>query len=454
MVDGVALTPSGLVGSRRGAAVGVAVWALVVVVAIAWAELDPLAPEAGVHAAPFYGRWGVHDLAGLGPAFALAVVLMWGWPALTKGRSVRWTAAAAGIASVAWALALAASGGVSGVWTPLGNRHGYLGVAPDLDAATFLRTYVDRLAHYPTHVKGHPPLMPLVLRGLDAVGLDGAGGAAVLTFVVWGLGVAAVVATVAELGGQSVAASASGPIAVLPAAVFAATTYDAFFTGATALTIAALVYAARRHGWRSDAAALVGGALAAACLHLSYGLAPLALVPAAVMARERRVRPLAVAAVGGGAVVAAFVAGGFWWLDGLEATRGFYAEGLSRFRPYGYFVFAGNPAALALAVGPVVAAGFGALVGAVVGRAGRARLRAVVAAGWPLLALAALVAVTAADLTGLSNAEVERIWLPFMPWLAVAAAVVVGGSARAQRAWLGASLALGLVLQAVLVTPW
>ena len=61
-------------------------------------------------------------------------------------------------------------------------------------------------------------------------------------------------------------------------------------------------------------------------------------------------------------------------------------------------------------------------------------------------------AVAAADLSGLSNAEVERIWLPFMPWIAVAATAVV--TQRSRRWWLATSLALGLALQVGLVTPW
>ena len=46
-----------------------------------------------------------------------------------------------------------------------------------------------------------------------------------------------------------------------------------------------------------------------------------------------------------------------------------------------------------------------------------------------MVAGGALTAIVIADVSGLSKAEVERIWLPFLPWLVVAA-----GAAFAERA--------------------
>ncbi|MEI2654436.1 MAG: hypothetical protein V9G12_20205 [Microthrixaceae bacterium] len=130
----------------------------------------------------------------------------------------------------------------------------------------------------------------------------------------------------------------------------------------------------------------------------------------------------------------------------MVSTRpvSFYADGISQFRPYSYFVFVGNPAALVLALGPVAAAGLGGL--AVRGA------RTAWSERWPLLAAASLAAVAAADLSGLSNAEVERIWLPFMPWIAVAATAVVTQRSRTMVA--GDLTRVGLALQVGLVTPW
>ncbi|NEE48614.1 hypothetical protein G3M55_28925, partial [Streptomyces sp. SID8455] len=54
-----------------------------------------------------------------------------------------------------------------------------------------------------------------------------------------------------------------------------------------------------------------------------------------------------------------------------------------------------------------------------------------------LLVLAALVALLAADLSGMSKAETERIWQPFLLWLLPAAALL---PARTARYWLVASV--------------
>ncbi|MPY72608.1 MAG: hypothetical protein GEU92_21510 [Alphaproteobacteria bacterium] len=64
-----------------------------------------------------------------------------------------------------------------------------------------------------------------------------------------------------------------------------------------------------------------------------------------------------------------------------------------------------------------------------------------------VLPAAALVAVALADLSQLSRGEVERIWLPFVPWLALAAP-------GHRRGWLAAQVAVALILQSVLVSPW
>jgi hypothetical protein len=170
-------------------------------------------------------------------------------------------------------------------------------------------------------------------------------------------------------------------------------------------------------------------------LHLSYGVAPLAVVVLAVALARRRLRPLLLGAVGLAAVAGAFALAGFWWLDGLQRAHELYRGGVSRSRPYGTFLVV-NVAALAVAVGPATAVGLARLRDRRLG----------------LLPGAALLGVAVADLSGLSKGETERIWLPFVPWLLLACAALAGG--RAGRGWLAGQVGLGLVLQAAIRSPW
>ena len=165
---------------------------------------------------------------------------------------------------------------------------------------------------------------------------------------------------------------------------------------------------------------------------LSYGLAPLGLLAVAVAIATRGWRRLAVAAAGVALVLLAFGAAGFWYPSGLAATHAQYAAGVAARRPYLDFLVI-SPAAFALALGPAAVAGLAAL------RDRRA---------W-ILPGAALAALAIAELSGLSRGETERIWLPFAPWLLLACAAL-----RLPRAWLAAQLALAIVLQVGVRSPW
>jgi hypothetical protein len=170
-------------------------------------------------------------------------------------------------------------------------------------------------------------------------------------------------------------------------------------------------------------------------LLLTFGAAPVLAIPVGVQLVARRPRAALGVLAGAAAVLGVVaVATGFWWLDGLHATRQAYAAGVASERPNAYFALVGNPGALALATGPAVAVGL--LVAARRWRDRASRL--------PLLML---VVVVAANLSLLSKGEVERIWLLFVPMLALAAP-------GDRRAWLGAQAALALVLQAWLRSKW
>jgi hypothetical protein len=154
------------------------------------------------------------------------------------------------------------------------------------------------------------------------------------------------------------------------------------------------------------------------------------------------------------AVVIAFAAAGFWWLDGYQqlVIRYYQPGEYGLIRPYSYWVWA-DLACLAVVLGPAGVAGLRRAFAP-------GRLAAVAGApnqGWrylkspQLLCAAAAIAVLVADLSGLSKAEVERIWLPFAVWLMPGTGLL---PARQARWWLAAQAALALGINHLLFTWW
>jgi len=55
----------------------------------------------------------------------------------------------------------------------------------------------------------------------------------------------------------------------------------------------------------------------------------------------------------------------------------------------------------------------------------------------------------------LSKAEVERIWLPFLPWLTlVGASALTGLGVSGRRGWLATQMAWAVVVQWAVLAPW
>ncbi len=414
-----------------------AAWALLIGAAVVLGAGVRADENARVGAAPFVGTWLPTWTWRVVPAAALAIAAVaWG-PRLADRLPWRRLLAAAALATVAWAVALNLVDGPGALTAPVATRYEYLS---DIDRVgspgDFLAGFVDDLPTFATHVKSHPPGMVLALWGLDRAGLGGAGWATAMVLAGGALATAAALVALAEVAGQAAARAAAPFVALAPAAVFVATSSDAVFAGAAAAGTALLVVATGRPSRRADALAASGGLVLGASLFLSYGLVLILAVPVAVAVARRRYRTLAIAAAGIVAVAGAFAAAGFWWPDGLSATRELYEQGRAAYRPYTYFVLA-NLAVFAVLVGPATAAAL-------------ARLRHM-PRGATLLAGAALAAVAAADLTGLSKSEVERIWLPFVPWVVVACVAL---AAESRRRWLAAQVGTGLVLQVLLRSPW
>ena len=243
----------------------------------------------------------------------------------------------------------------------------------------------------------------------------------------------AVLVAIREVSGEVAGRAAAPFLALAPAAIWIATSADAFYAGVSAWAVTLIVLATGRSDRRGDAYALAGGVLFGATLMLSYGLVALAAVPLVVAVARRRGRPLLMAGLGALVVLGVFDALGFSWVGGFFATRHEYEIFRTRFRPYGYFLFA-NLAAFAVALGPAIAHAVT-----------RLRDRGV----W-LLVSGGLIAVAAADLSGLSKGEVERIWLPFLPWVLAGTAALTGRT----RGWLTGQIGVALLLAVVLRTAW
>jgi len=428
--------------ARRRAWAALAVVGLGFVVVATWGVvLEAGGDNLHLGFVPFYGAARWEATWSIVVPVAVAALIVTRGPRVALG--LRWSTLllTSWIVTAGWSVALAAAAGWHAVTQPVVSPYDYRAVLPaarGLGLGAFLRTYVDRLGEYSVHVQGHPPGMVSLLWVLDAIGLRGPGWEAAIIIGVGAAAPVAVLVTVRIVAGEH-AARVFAPFLVLaPWTLFVATIGDAVFTAMAATTVALVAAATTRRRPAAVAWAAGAGALGALTLHFTYGLVPLLVLLAGTVLIIRRRLALAVPAVLGASVVtASWIAGGFWWWDGFNATRHWHDVGASPDRPYGYF-FLTDLVVLAVMLGPAV-------IAALTLRLDR-RLA--------VLVVPALLAVLAADLSGLSKGEVERIWLPFMPWISVAVISLVRRWPREAARWLAAQAGLTIVLQATIAWPW
>ncbi|WKN46891.1 hypothetical protein [Nocardioides sp. Arc9.136] len=445
--------------ATRRAALGLVLAVALVAVAFAvprWADWEvwPRAPRSMSDLAipPLHGLWEPKWFGpGTVPALVLAL-LGWRYAVDLAGRLPwRRLLAASYVAALAWMLALALVDGESGLTRVLGSDVEYLPTAREVDdVGELLRTYVDRIPYdaapdnWPTHVAGHPPLALLFFVGLVRIGLGGDLAAALVVVVLAAATAPLVLATVRVLGAEGAARRAAPFLVLTPAAVFMAVSADALFGAVAAAGLLCLALGATRPADRRRAAvawSALAGLLLGCCVMLSYGLGLLAFLAVAVLVLARSWLPLPVAAASALVVVLGFAAGGFAWWEAYPVLNDRYWEGIAADRPAAYWMW-GNVAALLVCTGPLLGAGL-----ASVRRASFRRPDLVVV----LLAGAALLAVAAADLSRMSKAEVERIWLPFVPWMVLTTALL---PERWRRWGLGLQVAFALLVQHLLYTSW
>ncbi|MFG3247728.1 hypothetical protein [Streptomyces sp. NPDC048187] len=414
---------------------------------------------------PLLGRWDPHVGPGTPAAVLVAVATVAYGPAVAARLPWRALLPAAWGASMAWIWSLAlVDGWRTGVAGRLTTRHEYLTVIDRWhDIPAVLRDFTAHILihspdNWPAHVAGHPPAATLTFVLLDRIGLGGGGWAGVWCITAGATGCAAVLVTVRALAGERLARRAAPFLVSAPAAVWCGTSADGYFAAVAAWAVAllALAVTGRSLWWAAGSGLLFG----LTCF-LSYGLTLLAVVAAAVLLLGRRgvrKRPvLLVPLLAGAAVVpAAFTAVGFDWWEAYRLLVTRYYEGAAGVRPYGYWVWA-NLACTVLITGPATAAGLRRAGGVLVrrrgggvrtgsGTAGDTRAEEIRLA---CLVAAALLALLVADLSGMSKAETERIWLPFALWLLPSCAFL-----PRPRAWLAAQTVLALLLNHLLATGW
>ncbi len=357
----------------------------------------------------------------------------------------RWVLLTTSLGAMLFAVLLALSDGLDGLRFGAGDKTEYLAnLAKAPPAGDFVRTFVDKIDRYSVHVRGHPPGFVLVLKFLDAIGLSGLWPVVALSMLGTGVTAAAVLLTVRAVAGDQWMRRVAPLMIVAPYGIWMMTSGDAVFAAVGALGIALVAEGASHRRSRAVWWGVAAGLLFGSLLFLTYLGATLLLVPAVLLVagmRRRDIGTLAVMAGGiaaGLAVIGVFWLAGFWWLDGVRATNQQYRLGSAQFRDWGYFAI-GNIAAALIAVGPVTVIGLGVL---------RSRRM------W-LLVGGAVAALLVSHLSRYTKGEVERIWLIFYPWIAIAGAALVARSRRwSGAAAVGVQATCAIVLQAALLSKW
>ena len=401
---------------------------------------------------PVFGWWNAHVGWGTVPAIVIgAAAVLWG-QSVARRLPWRWVPWLAWATACAWAFSLALiDGWERGFAGRLTARHEYLRQVPTItDIPEALQTFSRRILDYQpdswiTHVSGHPPGALLSFVWLDRIGPGGGAWAGLLCLFVGSSAAAAIVVTVRALADEDRARMAAPFVAVAPTAIWIAVSADGYFAGVAAWGITLLALAVRGTTRWSPLLAVGSGLLLGWGIFLNYGLGLMALPAVAVLctAKDWRaaVRALLPAVLAALAVVAVFAAAGFWWFDGYTLVQQRYWQGIAIERPFQYWGWA-NFGSVVCAIGLGSVAGIGCVFdrSAIKNRS-----------GLHLVVLGALAAVVFADLSMLSKAETERIWLPFTVWLTAAAALL---PPRSQRWWLAVNVIGALLINHLILTNW
>ena len=440
------MRPKATIAPWVGVAVAVALMAL--------AMLLPWVLDQNVYVRsfpPLHAEWMPRVGPGTIAAVILAVVAIRYATDAAARAPWRWLLLGSFVVAGAWMVSLATVDGLDGIGVILDTQYEYLRTARDVtDFGATLREYIahiplDSVDNWPVHIAGHPPGALLFFVVLVQLGLGSGLAAGFVVIVIAATTPVAVLLTLRRLGAEKGARLAAPFLVMGPAAIWMAVSGDAMFGAFAAWGLCLLAFAATSPRMRGIAGwGIAAGLLLGYCVMLSYGLPLLGILSVAVLAIARTWKPLPWAFVAAVAVVLAFVAGGFVWWDAYPVLVERYWDGIATRRPITYWIW-GNLAALAFSAGPLVGAAVAVAI------RGAAPIRSVLSRPIVILALAASLTILAADLSGMSKAEVERIWLPFVPWLLVGTALL---PERWRRPGFATQVVFALGVQHLLFTGW
>jgi hypothetical protein len=397
--------------------------------------------------APILGKWLPHANWGTVGAVVVAVTVIAVGPTVARSTPWRWLVFGTWATSAAWAMSLALiDGWKRGFVARMGGNSSYLATIPRVASVHgFIQGFASHIVDGPgswyISVAGDPPGALLTFVGLNRLGLKGPTWASGFCVLVGTSAAAAVLITIRTLSGEDMARRVAPFVAIGPVAIWIAVSADAYFGAVAAWGLTLLALASAR-SIRAPSVAAVGAGLLLGCsIYLDYGLILMVIPVLAVVIVTRNARPLLGAAIGAVVVASFFTAMGFWWFDGFSLVKQRYWAGIATDRPYAYWVW-GNLASLTCAIGIAAATGLRRTFN---GTALRARV------GINVLLVAFVLVIVAADLTGLSKAETERIWLPFSVWLVAAPALLPH---RSHRFCLALQAVGALLINSLLLTTW
>ncbi|MCL8250834.1 MULTISPECIES: hypothetical protein [Aeromicrobium] len=398
--------------------------------------------DVRVHFPPLHADWDPRFGLLTLPAIAIGLLLVAVLPRLARALPWRALLATAFATTWVWIVAVAMTEGTEGLARTFERRQEYVYDAKSVGSIhTMLQTFIDRIPmdapdNWYVHVAGHPPGALLYFVGIDRLGITDPFWIGVVCVTIASTAIVAVMITLRTLGSEALARSAMPWIVLAPTAVWMGVNGDAVFTAVAAWGLALLAVAAKH---RRALPAVGAGLLLGYCVYLSYGLTLLGVLALAVLLIARSWRPLPWAVGGALVVAAAFTLGGFAWWEAYPVLRERYYDGIASERAFSYWVWA-NIAAWTFTAGLAVWAAFPTAVRAV-------RERNVLAQ----LAAAAVLTIVIADLSGMSKAEVERIWLPFTIWIVALPSLL---PERWHRPLLLSQVVLALLAQQLILTRW